>query len=250
VSIRPTEYASAGLLGVGTPQANPTVEAEMLALRPNGVGLVTARLVCLDDDPKRRLISYIDDLEQTLGRYDSLTLDAFGFACTGSTYLYGHDQERELVARLQDRFGYPVVTAAAAIEARLHQLEAKSIALIAPYPDWLFQPGVDYWTGRGFKVQVTGHAQLPSSDLHQIYELGSHQALEVLARLKLDGVDAVLFSGTGMPSLRAIVKAQQDTGRPAVSSNLCLAASLFDTIGLDGAAATAPPAWAARLETL
>jgi maleate isomerase len=250
MNIRPTEYASAGLVGVGTPQANPTVEAEMLALRPAGVGLVTARLVCLNEDPKRRLLSYIDDLEQTMARYDSLKLDAFGFACTGSTYLYGYDEERALVARLEDQFGYRVITAAAAIETRLKQLGAESIALIAPYPGWLFQPGIEYWTGRGFNVRATGHARLPSSDLHEIYQLGSHQALEVLAGLDLDGVDAVLFSGTGMPSLRAIIQGQQDTGLPAMSSNLCMAASLFDAIGLDGMSATAPAAWADRVETL
>lgn len=250
MSIRPTEYASKGLLGVGTPQANPTVEAEMLALRPAGVGLVSARLVCLDDDPRRRLLSYIDDLEQTLERYDSLRLDAFGFACTGSTYLYGHREERDLVARLQDRFGYPVVTAAAAIESRLNALGAETIAMIAPYPEWLLNPGVEYWTARGFRVSAVGHARLPSADLHQIYELGSHQALEVLQSLELDGVDAVLFSGTGMPSLRAIQAAQADTGLPAVSSNLCLAASLFDIIGLDGTAATDVAAWTARVDTL
>lgn len=250
MSIRPTEYAAQGLLGIGTPQANPTVEAEMLALRPAGVGLVTARLVCLDDDPRRRLLSYIDDLAQTLERYDSLRLDAFGFACTGSTYLYGHREERELVARLQARFGYPVVTAAAAIESRLQALGAESIAMIAPYPEWLLNPGVEYWTARGFSVKQVGHARLPSADLHQIYELGSHQALEVLRTLALEDVDAVLFSGTGMPSLRAIRTAQEDTGLPAVSSNLCLAASLFDTIGLDGLAATEVGAWAGRIDAL
>ncbi len=250
MSIRPTEYAAKGLLGIGTPQANPTVEAEMLALRPAGVGLVTARLVCLDPDPRRRLLSYIADLAQTLERYDSLTLDAFGFACTGSTYLHGYAEERQLVARLQDRFGYPVVTAAAAIEARLRALDAAKIAIVAPYPEWLLNPGVEYWTDRGFQVRVVGHAQLPSENLHRIYELGSQQALEVLETLDLAGVDAVLFSGTGMPSLRAILTAQADTGLPAVSSNLCLAASLFDTIGLDGSAATHPGTWAAHVDSL
>lgn len=250
MSIRPTEYAAKGLLGIGTPQANPTVEAEMLALRPAGVGLVTARLVCLDNDPKRRLLSYIDDLAQTLERYDSLQLDAFGFACTGSTYLYGYAEEHDLVTRLQDRFGYPVVTAAAAIESRLKALSAESIAIVAPYPEWLLNPGVEYWTARGFRVSAVGHARLPSTDLHQIYELGSHQALDVLRTLNLDAVDAVLFSGTGMPSLRAIHAAQEETGLPTVSSNLCLAGSLLDTIGLDGSGATNPQTWAARVESL
>jgi maleate isomerase len=250
MSIRPTEYAARGLLGIGTPQANPTVEAEFSVLRPPGVGLVTARLVCLDPDPRRRLLAYIDELEQTLERYDTLRLDAFGFACTGSTYLYGHAAERELVGRLEQRFGYPVVTAAAAIEQRLRILDAESIALVAPYPDWLFEPGVEYWTERGFNVRVTGRARLPGADLHQIYELGSHQALAVLRELDLGGVDAVLFSGTGMPSLRAILSAQQDTGLPVLSSNLALAGSLLDGIGLNAAEATAPAAWADRVADL
>ena len=250
MSIRPTEYAARGLLGIGTPQANPTVEAEMLALRPAGVGLVTARLVCLDQDPTRRLLSYIDDLAQTLERYDSLQLDAFGFACTGSTYLYGHAEERELVARLQDRFGYPVVTAAAAIESRLQALGAESIAMVAPYPEWLLNPGVEYWTARGFRVSAVGHARLPGADLHQIYELGSHQAMDVLRTLDLGAADAVLFSGTGMPSLRAIQAAQEEFGLPTVSSNLCLAGSLFDSVGLDGSAATDVQTWETRIAEL
>lgn len=250
MSIRPTEYATNGLLGIGTPQANPTVEAEFCALRPAGVGLVAARLVCLHRNPERRLRSYLDDLDRTLARYDSLRLDAFGFACTGSTYLCGYDAERELVARLEDRFGYPVITAAAAIEARLKALGASAIALIAPYPDWLLNPGIDFWTARGFRVPVVGHARLPGADLHQIYELGSHQALDVMRSLDLDGVDAVLFSGTGMPSLRAILAAQPETGLPVISSNLALAGCLFDHIGLDGNAATAAESWAPRIPSL
>jgi maleate isomerase len=250
MSIRPTEYAAKGLLGIGTPQANPTVEAELYALRPPGVGLVTTRLVCLDRDPARRLRAYLNDLEQTLARYDTLRLDAFGFACTGSTYVCGYTAERELVGHLEGRFGYPVITAAAAIEARLKAVGAGAIALIAPYPDWLFNPGLEYWQARGFRVPVVGHARLPGSDLQQIYELGSRQALDVLRSLDLTGIDAVLFSGTGMPSLRAIVAARAETGLPVISSNLALAGSLLDTIGLDGRAATEPAAWTPRLDTL
>lgn len=250
MSIRPSEYAARGLLGIGTPQANPTVEAEMLALRPSGVGLVTARLVCPDDDPQRRLLAYLADLGQSLGCYDSLRLDAFGFACTGSTYLHGHDAERDLVTHLEDRFGYPVVTAAAAIEDRLQKIGARSIAMVSPYPNWLLKPGIDYWQSRGFAVGATGQVQLAGTHLHRIYELGSHQALEVLRRLDLRRVDAVLFSGTGMPSLRAILQTQQETGLPTLSSNLCLAAGLFDRIGLDGSAMTSTRSWAERVDAL
>jgi maleate isomerase len=248
MNIRPTEYGRRGMLGIGTPQANPTVETEFQALRPPGVNLVAVRLLCMDKDPEQRIAGYLDGLAETLTRFDDLQLDAFGFACTGSTYIRGFTAERALVEELELRFGYPVITATAAIEQRLTALSARRIAMVSPYPDWLLKQGIDYWQGRGFEVATVGQATLPGDNLHQIYELTSRQALDVLNSLDLGGVDAILFSGTGMPSLRAIAGAQESTGLPALSSNLCLAAALFQTLDMEGAELTEPRHWLARLD--
>jgi maleate isomerase len=234
MNIRPTEYGRRGMLGIGTPQANPTVETEFQALRPPGVNLVAVRLLCMDKDPEQRIAGYLDGLAETLTRFDDLQLDAFGFACTGSTYIRGFTAERALVEELELRF--------------LTALSARRIAMVSPYPDWLLKQGIDYWQGRGFEVATVGQATLPGDNLHQIYELTSRQALDVLNSLDLGGVDAILFSGTGMPSLRAIAGAQESTGLPALSSNLCLAAALFQTLDMEGAELTEPRHWLARLD--
>ena len=42
----------------------------------------------------------------------------------------------------------------------------------------------------------------------------------------------MLFSGTGMPTLRAIVRAGKELGLPAVSSNLCLTWALHQILGI------------------
>ncbi len=231
MSVRPTEYGSRGVWGLGTPQANPTVEPELWLLRPPQVSLATVRLVSPSADPKVRLTDYLSQLHDSLTRFDELALDGFGFACTGSTYIYGYQAERDRVAKLQDQFGYPIVTAAAAIESALNTLGAQRIAMIAPYPSWLAELGATYWRGRGFNLQAIELARLASTDTRRIYELGSRHALEVLAALSDKAVDAVVFSGTGMPSLRAIIAAQADWGLAAVSSNLCLAWAMAEQFG-------------------
>ncbi|MGI9330946.1 MAG: maleate cis-trans isomerase family protein [Gammaproteobacteria bacterium] len=248
MSIRPREYGRRGILGIGTPQANPTVETEFHALRPAGVNLVAVRLLCMDKDPEQRIAGYLDGLGETLTRFDDLQLDAFGFACTGSTYIRGFAAERTLIEKLEQRFGYPILTATDAIEQRLTALGARRIALVSPYPDWLLKKGVDYWQGRGFEVATVGQTTLPGDNLHRIYELTSQQALDVLHSLDLYDIDAILFSGTGMPSLRAIAGARESTGLPALSSNLCLAAALFQTLDMEGAELTEPDQWLTRLD--
>jgi maleate isomerase len=231
MAVRPAEYGRRGLLGIGVPQANPTVEQEIGLLRPPGVSVVTARLVSVAPDTRTRLEDYLRELGGTLRDFDALALTAFGFACTGSSYLCGHAAERETIRRLEETAGYPIVTAADAIERALRHLGARRLAIVAPYPEWLGKLGVAYWESRGFVVAAHGRVKLPGTDTRQIYQLTSDDALDALRRLPTAGVDAVLFSGTGMPTLRAVARAAKELGLLAVSSNLCLAWALQQTVG-------------------
>ena len=136
-----TRYAGLGRLGVGTPQANPTVEDEFAIMPPRGMSSNVVRLTSTAEDPLERLRRYIEDLDDTLGDFDVLKPAVFGFACTGSTYLVGHEREREIVAACEARRGYPVVTAAEAILWALDRLNARRIVVIAPYPAALVAAG-------------------------------------------------------------------------------------------------------------
>jgi len=260
MTVRPGEYGARGVVGIGAPQANPTVEQEMWALRPAGVSLVTVRLCSRAPDTRSRLDEYLRRLSDSLQQFDELGLDAFGFACTGSTYLFGHDAERRHVGELENALGYPIITAAAAIEDALLELGAHRIAMIAPYPEWLGELGIAYWTSRGFQVVAHARAELAAPDTRNIYRLTSGDALRILDTMALaktgpGRVDAVLFSGTGMPSLRA-VSAAADRGLRAISSNLCLAWSLSRKLGIQPAPSGAletrslVPDWGAQVAAL
>jgi maleate isomerase len=225
-----TRYASAGRLGVGTPQANPTVEDEFAILCPRDMSTNVVRLTSRAESPLERLRRYVEDLGHTLEAYDVLKPDVFGLACTGSTYLVGHEREREIVAACEAQAGYPIVTAAEAILWALDRLNARRIVVIAPYPAELVAAGQTYFEGRGLTVLAKHRIETATADTRGIYDLAWGQAGEVLSGLDLAGADAVLLSGTGMPSL-PVVAAGHPSGVPVISSNFCLAAKMVSRIG-------------------
>lgn len=236
------DYGRAGMLGIGTPQANPTVEAEMRILLPPAVAMAVVRLTSTSQNPLFRLRLYLEGLEETFAQYDALRPDAFGFGCTGSSYLVGAAREAEIVAGIGGRFGYPIVTATAAITWQLRRLGARRIALASPYPAALADAAEAYWRTAGFEVAEVRRIETDSGDTRSIYALGTEDARPATEALRRADVDAVLLSGTGMPSLALI--ANRGDGPPIISSNLCLALRLCDLIGAD---APDPADWHPRL---
>lgn len=225
------DYGRAGTVAIGTPQANPTVEAEMRILLPPTLLAVTTRLTSPAATPEERLRDYLLGLERTLQTLDTLRPRAFGFACTASAYLVAEAETRRTLSACADRFGYPVVTAAAAIEATLHDLGARRIALVSPYPAPLREHAIAYWQGRGFAVApvIAAGDLAPEADTRGIYAMGSADARGALARIDPREVDAILLSGTGLPSLPLVADWAERT--PLLSSNLCLADALARAVG-------------------
>ncbi|MEO8145513.1 MAG: aspartate/glutamate racemase family protein [Betaproteobacteria bacterium] len=245
------EYGKAGTIGIGVPQANTTVEAEFRALVPAGVNLITARLQGSRTDSRQRLLDYFETLETTIETFDSAPLSAFGFACTGSSYLLGVQKDRAAFAELSKRRGYPVVPATEAILESLRHLGARSIALVSPYPAWLTEAAAAYYRDAGIEVSEVVQVAADTADTRNVYDVTSADAVAAAGRLKRRDADAILLSGTGMPTLRAIGELARQFGKPVLSSTLCLAWVLGKRMGIAGA----PPweqrsAWEARLQDL
>jgi maleate cis-trans isomerase len=231
------------LAGVLTPQANTTVEAEMRVLLPRHVASVVARLTCPSSDSRERLVQYFRGAHDTLAQFDTAPIAIAGFACTGSTYLVGAQAEAASFARAR----VPLVSAAGAVARALEALSAKKIALVSPYPEWLTQACVAFWRSRDVEVVALATPPGDRSDTRRIYGLTASDARAGLASLDCSRADAVLLSGTGMPTLGAIADAGGSP--PVLSSNLCLAWCLcdfFSTQTIDQWLAPEAP-WRSRL---
>jgi len=217
------DYGERGRIGLGTPQANPTVEAEFARLIPPGFEVVTTRLFSPAASPRDRLTDYIEHLPDYLARFGGIPMDAFCFACTGSAYLVGRQREESIVQAAREA-GQHVITATAAIRSQLNEWGARRILLAAPYPAWLLEAAQAYWGASGFELAGIHRIRTRSEeDTYSIYELTSQEALAALRSVDASGADVVLLSGTGMPTLPILAEAAALTGRPVVSSNLALA---------------------------
>ena len=146
----PPEYGP--VMGVTVPQANTTVEPEMQALLGVGHTVLTARMTSPSPDSRQRLIDYIDTLGPSLVQFDLVPLQVAGFACTGSSYVIGRDEESARLQAVSAKRGYPVLSAAQSIAQALEVLGARRVALLSPYPAWLSNAGQAYWRTCGLTI--------------------------------------------------------------------------------------------------
>ena len=226
------DYGSKGRVGVATPQANPTVEPEFAACLPPGVSMLVTRLVSGCFEPKDRYREYFENLDTTLNSYDTLKLDAFAFACTAASYLVGLDREVREIGALSRKRGYPIITGGQAIIAALKALGVKKVAAGAPYPTWVLDMCKTYYEAAGFEIVSMTQIKIASADTRAIYELSAEDAIAALKGMDTAGADCILFTGSGMPSLRAIQEGQKLKSLPVLSTNLCMAWALCEQLGL------------------
>jgi len=91
---------------------------------------------------------------------------------------------------------------------------------------------VAWWRDQGFEVVRQGGVDIQSNDTVKIYGLQSEDAWQFLQTMDIGNAEAVVLSGTGMPTLPLIQKATAHFGVPVISSNLALARQGLKRLGL------------------
>ncbi len=215
------------------PAGNPTVEPELYRMAPSDVTIHFARLESLAGEPgapdgmAQRTLGYLESLVPATRSLAALRLDVVVLTHTAVSYLTGFADEPALLERLAALAGTRGTTAARAIMAALGHLGVRRLALATPYPDVIGRAGQAYWTAAGFAV--VAHRRLDG--VANIYEETEARAYQLGREADAANADAVLISGTGLPTAGIIARLERDLHKPVITSQ---SATLWHALRLAG----------------
>ena len=214
------EYAPKGLVGVLTPQANTTVEAEFSILKPPSIGLITSRLTSKKPTINSRLIEYINQIDNNLEEFANAPLKTVLFACTGASYFFESTEEKEYLKKISSKRGYPIISATTAISDALNVIKPKKIGIISPYNDELHNKAMSYWKKIPYNIKVIKRLKQKKNNFHPIYTIQTSTTKNCLYEIESENCDLILFLGTGLPTLPSIL--DNKSNLIVISANLCL----------------------------
>jgi maleate cis-trans isomerase len=140
--------------------------------------------------------------------------DVVVLAHTAVSYLTSFASEPPLLDRLRQLAGTQATTAARAILAAFEQLRVRRIALATPYPEAIAAAGAAYWMAAG--LEVVAHRRLDG--VRNIYEETKERAYALGRSTDVAGADAVLISGTGLPTAGIVGRLEREIDKPVVTS--------------------------------
>ena len=205
-----------------------TIEDDVMALRPPGVGIHFARAPIPDSITNATLAAQVDELAGAAATLlPDGSLDVVCYGCTSGSLVIG---EERVFAELNK--GAPKAKATSLISGVVRGLKAvgaRRIVVATPYLDEINAREAAYLEAAGFEVLDICGLNL-EKDSEMVKVTPSYIA-EFAASLDRADADAVFVSCGALRTLDIIEELEQSIGKPAICSNQAM---IWDTLRLAG----------------
>lgn len=197
-----------------------TIEDDMMALMPKGVGAHFTRVAI----PDSITVESLTDVGQDLARAAETllpdgSLDVVSYACTSGSLVLGEDKVFEELNK-----GAPNAVASSLITAVINALTTlgvKKVAVCTPYLDEVNLEEKVYLEDRGFEVtEIRGLNLEKDSDMIRVRP----DAIMELARsVDSPEAEAVFISCGALRSVEIVDRLEAELGKPVICSNQAMA---------------------------
>ena len=185
---------------------------------------------------KEELASMDRDSDRCALELSDASMDVMGYACLVAIMSVGLGYHRESQARLRqvtvdNGHPCPVVSSAGGLVEGLSTLNAKRIAVIAPYRKPLTDLVCQYIESEGFEVLDAISLEIP--DNLEVARQDPMAPVDLVDRLNLANVDTLVASAcVQMPSLPAVSALQAKTGIPTLSASVATGHQMLEALDL------------------
>ncbi|RVT93532.1 Asp/Glu racemase [Sphingomonas crocodyli] len=230
-------------IGQIVPSSNVTMETEIPAMLRAREAILPERFTFHSSRMRMKKVTAEElaamdaDSDRCALELSDAAVDVLGYACLVAIMSMGKGYHRQSEQRLHARtvengHAAPVVTSAGALVDGLKTLEAKRVAIVAPYMKPLTQLVVSYIEHEGIAVQDWLALEIP--DNLTVAAQDPDNLLEHYLRLDLTGVDVLVLSAcVQMPSLPSIQRVEDKIGLPVISAAVCTSYQMLKQLGLE-----------------
>jgi maleate isomerase len=224
-----TTSISALRIGVLTPHRAAGPEIELPLMGSAGLRVVVARVPAPDSAGESvgppvtasglRAAATTASLADVGTHFGNTPVDVLAYASTTTGYALGHAPELELVARLEEATGLPVVTSATAAVQALSWSGARRVTVIHPpwFDDEMTDLGRSYFQNSGLGVDVVTAAVQGDPE-----GLRADQVLAWATFQQKDWQEPLFFAGDGFRVAEVIDALERQTGQLVLTANQVL----------------------------
>lgn len=205
-----------------------TIEDDVMALCPDGVGMHFARLSNPDLITNETLLAQADNLAPAAASLlPDGSLDVVCYGCTSGSLIIGEDRVHNEL-----NLGAPNAKATSLISGVIRALKAigaKKIAVGTPYIKEINDREASYMTDAGFDIlSITGLELGKDSEMIRV---PPQFLFDFAVSLDRPDADAIFISCGALRTLDVVDRIEQHLGKPVIASNQAM---IWDTLRLAG----------------
>jgi maleate cis-trans isomerase len=205
----------------------------MAELAPEGVSVHFARMVARGpvgtwENLQQRAASHLAHMDETAEMLASVEPDVIVLAHTATSYVLGREGEQKLTERISKLTGRPFISALGSAVAALATLGARRVAVGTAYDKALTLKGKAVLEAYG--LEVVSAECLP--DVKSIFDEPPRRVYRLVRQAHRPEADAVFLSGVGLHTLAVLGPAEEDLGKPVISSASAMMWNALRTAGI------------------